>query len=469
MFIFKRPPALLRSPRPLVCVTESLPAASSSSVNTTDTTADTLQPETNALVLDARKATSLQDLNWLYHTAQKYSNSNAFRKPGGRAVILRSCPSVFSQNNTQSRIEAETVSEALVGFAKSLAKENGSRGATVNLIRDACLATTDDGPLAANDDDNDDESVKGPLQWFLSSQSCYVTGQEMVVTDVTDKSQFTRKQSNADEGAVMITGAAGAIGKATAEFLHADQQHGPEKPTGPKKFLLIDHPSVESKLNQLAESLINKSLGGPYASSPTVEVLPLDVTQEDAGEIVANAGMEMGGVERVIHAAGITRDKTLRKMDYESSWRPVLKVNLEASFSMDQALLSAPGALWNTMNGASSSASFVYISSTSGIAGNAGQTNYAASKSGLLGYAKAMSDVYPQHRFHVVSPGFIETEMTQKMPFLVRLVASRLNALGQAGQPEDVAAAIAFLSSRDAIGLAKGSNLRVCGLFIGGR
>ena len=93
----------------------------------------------------------------------------------------------------------------------------------------------------------------------------------------------------------------------------------------------------------------------------------------------------------------------------------------------------------------------------------------AASKSGLLGYAKAMSIAHPSNRFAVVAPGFIVTEMTQKVPLLLRTIGAKLNALGQGGEPADVASAVAFLASPAASGLAPGSMLRVCGSFIGGR
>ncbi|CAB9504088.1 oxoacyl-[acyl-carrier-protein] reductase FabG [Seminavis robusta] len=431
MFLFKQPPNLPRCSHRIVRLTESFRGNPADTGISQVSSEDESNP--NGFVLDARSVQTIEDLSWLYRTARKHSTSQAFRKPGGRVVIIRSCPTQIEEP------ESVAASEAIVGFAKSLAKENGTRGATVNLIRDA---------TPFNDAEN---ALEKPLEWLLSHHSCYVTGQEIVVSaNPRIPAEIVENRS------ILISGAAGGIGRATAKFLNTEQQPS-------SKLLLVDHPSTQSKLDQVAVDL--RATAPPQRQ---VEVLPLDLTQADAGEILAQASADIGGLERVIHAAGITRDKTLKNMDYESAWKPVLEVNMGAAFKIDHALLSTPGALLPTTTGNCGS-SFVYFGSTSGISGNAGQSNYAASKSGLLGYAEAMAKRHPEHSFRVVSPGFIDTDMTGKMPFLVRMVASKLNALGQAGKPEDVAAAVAFLSSPEATGLAPGFHLRVCGMFMGGR
>jgi 3-oxoacyl-[acyl-carrier protein] reductase len=106
----------------------------------------------------------------------------------------------------------------------------------------------------------------------------------------------------------------------------------------------------------------------------------------------------------------------------------------------------------------------VFLASVSGIAGNPGQTNYAASKAGLIGYVRALAPrVAPNGvTVNAIAPGLIETAMTARMPLGIREAARRLSALGQGGQPEDVAEAIAFLSLPDAHGVS-GAVLRVCG------
>jgi 3-oxoacyl-[acyl-carrier protein] reductase len=104
------------------------------------------------------------------------------------------------------------------------------------------------------------------------------------------------------------------------------------------------------------------------------------------------------------------------------------------------------------------------VASTSGIAGNRGQTNYAASKGGVMGMVRASAPLLAANggTINAVAPGFIETAMTARIPFAVREVGRRLNSLQQGGQPSDVAEAIAFLAS-DAAGGINGDVLRVCG------
>ena len=106
----------------------------------------------------------------------------------------------------------------------------------------------------------------------------------------------------------------------------------------------------------------------------------------------------------------------------------------------------------------------VTLASTSGIAGNRGQTNYATSKSGVMGLAAATAPLLAARggSINAVAPGFIETEMTAKIPLLTREVGRRINSLSQGGKPVDVAEAIAYLVS-DAAGGTHGTTLRVCG------
>jgi len=106
----------------------------------------------------------------------------------------------------------------------------------------------------------------------------------------------------------------------------------------------------------------------------------------------------------------------------------------------------------------------VYLSSVSGIAGNRGQTNYSASKSGIIGYVSALAPKLANKgiAINAVAPGFIETQMTAQIPYATQLVARRLNNLNQGGLPEDVAETVTFLSSPGAAGLT-GQVIRVCG------
>jgi 3-oxoacyl-[acyl-carrier protein] reductase len=106
----------------------------------------------------------------------------------------------------------------------------------------------------------------------------------------------------------------------------------------------------------------------------------------------------------------------------------------------------------------------VYLSSINGIAGAFGQTNYSTTKAGIMGYVRAMAQTHGSKGigFNAVAPGFIETEMTKKIPFLTRNVARNLNSLVQEGYPLDVAELIVFLSSQASAGL-NGETIRVCG------
>ena len=111
----------------------------------------------------------------------------------------------------------------------------------------------------------------------------------------------------------------------------------------------------------------------------------------------------------------------------------------------------------------------VYLSSTSGLAGNFGQSNYSCSKAGIIGYVEALGASVDHHGIGVnaIAPGFIETEMTKKIPFVTRNVGRHMNALLQGGYPIDIAEAALFLSSPAAVGV-NGNTLRVCGLHVVG-
>jgi 3-oxoacyl-[acyl-carrier protein] reductase len=184
--------------------------------------------------------------------------------------------------------------------------------------------------------------------------------------------------------------------------------------------------------------------------------LQLDVTREDAGQrIIDHAVSRHGRLDIMVHNAGITRDKLLVNMDH-GRWSSVIGVNLEAQLRINEALLAS--------GHFRSAPRIVSVASTSGIAGNRGQTNYAASKAGVIGMVRATAPLLAEYggSINAVAPGFIETEMTARMPFAPREIARRLNSLQQGGRPEDVAEAIAFLAS-DAAGGISGQVLRVCG------
>ena len=171
-----------------------------------------------------------------------------------------------------------------------------------------------------------------------------------------------------------------------------------------------------------------------------------------------------GGLDILVHNAGILRDKLLANMSADK-WDAVVAVNLAAQLRITEYLLGA--------NGFSSAPRIVSLASTSGIAGNRGQANYAFSKAGVIGHTRAFARLLaapggPGGTANAVAPGFIETDMTASIPFVQREVARRVASLQQGGQPVDVAEAIAFLASPGAAGV-NGQVLRVCGQNVVGR
>jgi 3-oxoacyl-[acyl-carrier protein] reductase len=192
--------------------------------------------------------------------------------------------------------------------------------------------------------------------------------------------------------------------------------------------------------------------------------LQLDITAADAGHrIAAHVAQRFGDAARVhtiVHNAGITRDKLLVNTD-EERWGSVLEVNLAAQIRINDVLLDAslPGGL-------DEGGRIVGVASTSGIAGNRGQTNYAASKAGVIGLVHAMgADERLAQRgitVNAVAPGFIETEMTARVPMATREIGRRINSLQQGGRPVDVAETIAWFA-QPASAAVTGRVLRVCG------
>jgi 3-oxoacyl-[acyl-carrier protein] reductase len=140
----------------------------------------------------------------------------------------------------------------------------------------------------------------------------------------------------------------------------------------------------------------------------------------------------------------------------EAAWRSVIDINLSAQERIDDALLEA-GTLRD-------GGRIVCVSSISGIAGNLGQTNYAASKAGVIGRVQGMAPYLAARRITInaVAPGFIETQMTAKMPLALREAGRRMNSMSQGGQPADVAQTIAWLAHPGSAGVT-GQVVRVCG------
>jgi 3-oxoacyl-[acyl-carrier protein] reductase len=181
--------------------------------------------------------------------------------------------------------------------------------------------------------------------------------------------------------------------------------------------------------------------------------LQLDLTTPDAGERLA--AYLTGGLDIIVHNAGITRDKTIAKMDAER-WDAVLDVNLSSQERINDLLLER--------RLIRSGGRIVGVASIAGIAGNRGQTNYATSKAGVIGLVQSTAPVLAQRgvTINAVAPGFIETAMIATMPMMLREAGRRMNSVAQGGLPIDVAETIAWFASPGS-GTITGNVVRVCG------
>jgi 3-oxoacyl-[acyl-carrier protein] reductase len=326
---------------------------------------------------------------------------------------------VLGTNPTQTgSLEERVAQRALEGITRSLGKEIG-RGSTVNLVYVAPGA---------------ESTVGSTLAFFLSPKSAYVSGQvaRLGLTG-TKKAAEVADQTRPLEGKVaIVTGASRGIGEQIARVLHRDGA----------TVVGIDVPQAASDLVTLM-----KELDG--------DQLTLDITGKDAPQRIAHHVKEkFGGVDIVVHNAGITRDRKLANMA-EDRWSSVIAVNLVAPERitrelLDQGLINANGRI-------------IGVSSIAGIAGNVGQTNYAASKAGVIGLVDALADELKDDiTVNAVAPGFIITQMTAAVPFATREVGQRMNAMAQGGLPVDVAETIAWYASPGSTAVS-GNVVRVCG------
>ncbi len=164
---------------------------------------------------------------------------------------------------------------------------------------------------------------------------------------------------------------------------------------------------------------------------------------EKFAEVLESLASEHGGIGILVNNAGITRDNLLIRMKDEE-FDQVLQINLRAAFV---ATRTAARSMMRNKFGR-----IINISSVSGVMGNAGQTNYSASKAGLIGMAKTVARELAKKNVtaNCVAPGFIDTEMSRKLPEVVRDAAVQLIPARKMGTPEDIAKAVAFLTSDDA-------------------
>jgi 3-oxoacyl-[acyl-carrier protein] reductase len=363
-----------------------------------------------AVVLDATGIAGVADLGLLYEVFHAWTRK---LQSCGRAVVI-------ANGDTPTSADQAAARRALDGFVRSLAKELGKRGSTAQLV----VVGADAGPR-----------LPGVLRFLLGARSAFVSGQPIVIDARVQAPAATPWLRPLDGKVALVTGAARGIGKATAACLSAEGA----------TVICLDRPQDDGPVSQVA-----REVGG--------RPLLVDVSQADAPARILE-GLGERGVDIVVHNAGVTRDKTIAKMD-RVLWDQALDINLGAVVRITDALLQ--GCLRD-------GGRIVCLSSVAGIAGNMGQTNYAASKAGIIGFVEHLAPEVADRGITVnaIAPGFIETRLTAAIPTMIREVGRRLSNLGQGGLPVDVAEAITFLSCPASYGVS-GRVLRVCGgAFIG--
>ncbi|HET7590518.1 MAG TPA: 3-oxoacyl-ACP reductase [Solirubrobacterales bacterium] len=327
----------------------------------------------------------------------------------GRAIVLGTPPAEAGS------VEAHIAQRALEGFVRSLGKEIGGKGSTAQLVYVEPGA---------------EDQLESTLRFLLSPKSAYVSGQVIRLGKaVAPAPKIDWEQPLAGKVA-LVTGASRGIGAAIADTLARD---GAE-------VVGLDIPPMEADLKAATEAIGGRSIA-------------VDITADDAPEKIA--AELSGGVDIVVHNAGVTKDRTIAKMP-EERWTQLMEINLSSEERINETLLAKKLLRPNGR--------IVCVSSMSGIAGNGGQTNYAASKAGVIGMVEAMAPKLAKRKatINAVAPGFIETQMTGAMPIGPREAGRRLSSLSQGGLPVDVAETIAWFASPASTGV-NGNTVRVCG------
>jgi 3-oxoacyl-[acyl-carrier protein] reductase len=370
-----------------------------------------------ALVFDATGVTDSGRLAELYSFFHAHVRSLA---PCGRVLILATPPDLAGS------VREAVAQRAVEGFMRSLGKEL-RRGGTANLLQVA--------PGAEN-------AIESSVRFLLSARSAYVSGQVLRVgadgSEGPDSADSTPDWQRPLAGkTAVVTGAARGIGAVIAGTLARDGAF----------VLCVDVPAQGAALRT-----VSQQVGGA--------ALEVDITDPAAGDRLAQRLREgdLTGADVFVHNAGITRDKTVARMDH-GQWDAVIAVNLTAVEDLTDRLLDPADPVLRP------GGRIVCTSSISGIAGNVGQTNYAASKAGLIGLVHALAPVAADRlggTVNAVAPGFIETQMTAAVPLMIREAGRRMNSLRQGGEPVDVAEAVAYLAAPGSSAV-NGQVLRVCG------
>lgn len=352
-------------------------------------------------------ASGIQDSEQLKSLYEFFNPIARQIQAAGRVVVIGTTP------ESVKTVKQAIAQRALEGFVKSVGKEF-KRGIAANLIY------VDDGAEA---------NLESALRFAISSRSAYVSGQVIRVSQAENVDVDWTKPL-AGKTAV-VTGASRGIGEAIAHVLARDGAH----------VICLDVPQQQADLDRVAAEIGGSTLG-------------IDITASDAGQKIKGAAAAKGGLDIIVHNAGITRDKTLANMKPEL-WDLVININLSSIERVNDYLL--------LNDGLNPNGRIICVSSISGIAGNLGQTNYAASKAGVIGIVKFTAPTLKNGiTINAVAPGFIETQMTAAIPFAIREAGRRMNSMSQGGLPVDVAETIAMFAATASTGL-NGNVVRVCG------
>ncbi len=233
------------------------------------------------------------------------------------------------------------------------------------------------------------------------------------------------KSVRLEDKVAIVTGASRGIGRAIAERLASE---------GAK--VVINHRASVEQADEVVKSI--REQGGEAVA------IQADVSDfQQAHDLIQAATQEFGKIDILVNNAGTTRD-TLLMMMKESEWDLVIDTNLKSVFNCCKAV--ARGMVRRR------SGRIINITSVAGLAGNPGQTNYAASKAGIIGFTKSLAKEIGVRNITVnaVAPGFVPTALTNDLPEDLKQSAIEHTPLGRFGAPEEVAAAVAFFASDEA-------------------